>query len=187
MKDDIKITQASLEKEIYYAKSYTKILDEWCRPLLKDSNPFRESSPTLLELLRESVRSSLISSICNIFANSNEVSLWRIINQSEEITKLVDKETYVNKIKKIEGKLEPFRNIDRNHNMPWRKDKDKKILIPELKEYILFAETVYKTVIEKINLSFPLNGIVPPEFDEQIKRNINWINNSSNINIDSRQ
>lgn len=68
--------------------------------------------------------------------------------------------------------MNPFRNIDRSHNIPWRKGKDKKIRISDIKEWLSFAETIYKEIVEKIGLSFPLNGLVPVEFDEQIKRNI---------------
>lgn len=103
MNDNIKITQTNLEKELIYAKMYMKILDEWCNPLLKSSNSFRENSPKLLEILRESLISSLISSICNIFTNSNEVSLWRLIDQAEKTTnlRLKNKETYLTKIEGI--------------------------------------------------------------------------------------
>jgi len=177
--DNIKTTQANLEKEIIYAKMYIKILDEWCNPLLKSSNSFRENSPKLLEILRESVISSIISSMCNIFTNSDEVSLWRLINQAEKTTDFNNKETYIKKIKEIREKLNPFRNIDRNHNIPWREEKNKKISISDIKEWASFAETIYKEIIEKIGMSFPLNGLVTAEFDEQIQRNINWINKGS--------
>lgn len=174
MNDNIKTTQTNLEKELIYAKMYLKILDEWCNPLLKSYNSFRENSPKLLEVLRESVMSSLISSMSNIFTNSGEVSLWRIINQAGETAYLRNKQTYINKIVEIKEKLNPFRNIDRSHNIPWRKGGDKKIPISDIKKWLSFAETIYKEIVEKIGLSFPINGLVPAEFDEQIKRNIKY-------------
>ena len=173
--DDVKITQESLEKELVYTKMYLKILDDWYGNLLKKSNSFRENSPTLLEVLREGVRSSLISSMCNIFTGSNEASLWRLIDQVEKTTGRVEnKESYIKRIEEIHGKLNPLRNVERNHTIPWRKDKDKKIFMSEMKDWIFFAETTYKEIIKGIGLSFPLNGLAP-EFDEEIKRNIDWI------------
>lgn len=176
MNDNIETTQTNLEKELIYARMYIKILDEWCHPLLASSNPFRENSPTLLEMLRESLISSLFSSICNIFTSSNEVSLRRLIDQAEKTNnlKLKNKVTFITKIEGIKEKLNPFRNIDRSHNIPWRKGGDKKILISDIKEWLSFAETIYKEIVEKIGLSFPINGLVPAEFDEQIKRNIKY-------------
>ena len=130
--DDVKITQESLEKELVYTKMYLKILDDWYGNLLKKSNSFRENSPTLLEVLGEGVRSSLISSMCNIFTGSNEASLWRLIDQVEKTTGRVEnKESYIKRIEEIHGKLNPLRNVERNHTIPWRKDKDKKFLCPK--------------------------------------------------------
>jgi|SRR3989338_4017245 len=178
--DDIKITQVSLEKELVYTKMYLKILDEWYGNLLKRSNPFRENSPTLLEILGEGVRSSLVSSMYNLFAGSKEASLWGLIDQVEKTVGHVEnKESYMKKIMEIQGKLNPLRNIERNHNFPRRKDRDGKISMSEMKNWVSFAEATYKEMIKQIGLSFPLNGLVPEEFDKQIKINIDWICNKS--------
>jgi len=112
-------------------------------------------------------------------SSQHTIELSRLEEELGKITDLENKETHIEKIKVIQEKLNPFRNIDRSHNIPWQKGKDKKISISDIKKWLSFAETIYKEIIEKIGLSFPLNGLVPVEFDEQIKRNINCINSYS--------
>ncbi len=173
--DEINTTQIYLEKEITYSILNIKVLKNWCTPLLKSSNPFKEDSYNLLVVLGESVSSSLISSLYNIFTNSDEVSLWRLINQVNEISKISKKEDYIERIKEIREGLNPLRNIARAHNIPWRKDQNIKIPLSKLEEWLSFAENTYKEMVKKLGMSYPLNGLVPEEFDKQIIRNINLI------------
>lgn len=176
MEADVKITQEYLKKEITFSMFTMKILKKWSRPLLANENHFRKNSPDLLATIDECVVSALIASLYNIFTNPDEVSLSRFINQIDQIDKINEKENYIKKIISIRRKLNPLRNTARSHNIPWRKKKNIKVGISTLSEWLSFADETYKKLIRRINrmnITYPMNGLVPEGFDKQIERNFN--------------
>lgn len=202
-RNNIEITQKYVEKELVYAEKYQKILDNWCDEIGGLLHPFHQKSPNLLETIRVALTDSFVISMAKIFARSNEAGLWKLIQLASEIEDnflqlklerkpdfvksnceekrkvfLSNKEMYIAKIKEIRNELKPLRNIERVHNLPWYDDATK-IAWPKLKGWLYLAKKIYAEILESIVETYPLNDLVPEEFDRQIADNVNWINNIS--------
>jgi hypothetical protein len=174
IKDSLLVTKECVRGDILDANIYHSLMFKWVNGLVA-VNGFERAFDGMFHWIRDALETKYIFAMAKIFARSNEAGLWRFIqqakaysqdaidlklervhdflkdslrNQRQEFLKNFD--TYEKKIKEISEVIEPYRNVQRAHNLPWRQNGGKEVTWDTTKRWLDFAEQVFVQTVDGI-------------------------------------
>ena len=173
MNDSIEVTKACVERDIYDANIFHTLMFRWVNGLVA-INGFERNFQGLFRYIRDALETKYIFALAKLFANSKEAGLWKFIQQAkaypdeaieirlERVDELLrdrfrtkrqeflsNFDHYEKRIREISEVINPYRNIQRAHNFPWREN-DKETTWIDTKEWLTFAETVFVQAVDGI-------------------------------------
>lgn len=161
-----------VNREISEARVYHALLFKWNNGLHNEEG-FERELGGLFHYVRDALETKYILSLAKLFAPSDEAGLWCLMQLTKAISKkwldlkrerypdfkerskqerkkfLSNYKRYEAKIRKINKKINPYRNIQRAHNYPWRVHQGKETW-DETKKWLTFAETVFVRAMDGI-------------------------------------
>jgi hypothetical protein len=173
LEDSIEITKACVERDIYDANIFHALMFRWVNGLVA-INGYERNFQGMFHYIGNALETKYIFALAKLFANSNEAGLWKFIQQArdssneaieirlESVNELLrdrfitqrqeflsNFDQYEKRIREISEVINPYRNIQRAHNFPWRGN-DKETTWNNTKEWLTFAESVFVQAVDSI-------------------------------------
>lgn len=167
LEDSITVTKECVQRDIFDANIFQALMFKWINGLVA-INGFERAFDGICHWLRDAIETKYIFALAKLYARSNEAGLWRLIQQAKQYPQpaidvklervhdflrgnLIEQrrefmsnyDAYEQRIKEISNVIEPYRNIQRAHNLPWRQNDGTKVTWDDAKEWLTFAERVF--------------------------------------------
>ena len=189
-KNSFLLSKECVNREIGEAHVYHALLFKWNNGL-HVLPEFNREVGDLFHFVRDAIETKYILCLSKLFAPSNEAGLWHFIElvkaisdqdielkaregRDERATKsraefLARYTEYETKIREINKMVNPYRNIQRVHNYPWRVHEGKETW-DETQEWIEFAEKIFVQAMDGIyEGSRRVGGFYPTQLDSTIE------------------
>ena len=172
--DSIMVTKECVQRDIFDANIFHSLMFKWVNGLIAIKG-FERNFDGMFRWVRDGLETKYIFALAKLFARSKEAGLWRFIQQSKEYSQeaidiklervhdflrddlrnkrqefLKNFDAYEKRIREISDVIEPYRNIQRAHNLPWRQNDGKKVTWEDTKEWLTFAEQVFVQAVDGI-------------------------------------
>lgn len=192
-KENIYITKQCVDRDICDANVHYALLFDWVNGILVNEAFYRNFEGMFFHV-RDAIETKYILALSKLFGSFNEAGLWKLIIQTKDVPEeifenrlLRDPEfvredmrrerekffnnfdNYIRKIQAIEDKINPLRNIQKAHNLPWRPN-GTSVTWEDTKGWLTFAEEVYVNAMNAIcEGSATVGEFIPEELRAQMK------------------